>query len=260
MLSRAIDGPRVGPRSVPMVSAPQTRDDHPEPEDITPAAMRLLLIEDDEETGRAVTEALSARDCLVDWEMDGQSGLDRAMTGAYALLIIDRMLPTIDGLSLLAELRRRQVGVPALILTALGSVADRVEGLEGGADDYLVKPFAIVELVARVEALLRRSAGPPSIISLGSLSLDRLARTVHRGETAIDLIPREFQLLELLMLNSPAVLTRLMLLETVWKFKFDPGRNLVESHISRLRAKIDRGGDPPLIHTVRGEGYAARCE
>lgn len=222
--------------------------------------MRLLLIEDDEETGSAITEALNDRNYLIDWEVDGRTGLDRAVAGGYSLLIIDRMLPAIDGLALLAELRRRQVGVPALILTALGSVADRVAGLEGGADDYLVKPFAIVELVARIEALLRRSAGPPNLIALGSLSLDRLARTVHRGDTHIDLIPREFQLLELLMLNSPAVLTRLMLLETVWKFKFDPGRNLVESHISRLRAKIDRGGDPPLIHTVRGEGYAARSE
>lgn len=219
--------------------------------------MRLLLIEDDEETGNAVVGALRARGHAVDWETDGQGGLTRAATGAYELLVVDRMLPGIDGLSLVSDLRSRQIAAPVLILTALGSVGDRVEGLEGGADDYLVKPFAIVELIARVEALLRRSAGPPNLLSLGDLVLDRLARTVRRGDTAIDLIPREFQLLELLMLNAPAVLTRLMLLETVWKFRFDPGRNLVESHISRLRAKIDRGGDPPLIHTVRGEGYAA---
>ena len=219
--------------------------------------MRLLLLEDDEDTGSAVVEALRARGHAVDWEDDGKSGLDRAVSGAHALLIVDRMLPEMDGLSVVTELRRRQVVAPVLMLTALGSVGQRVEGLEGGADDYLVKPFAIAELVARVEALQRRAAGPPSILSLGDLTLDRLARTVRRGNTPIELIPREFQLLELLMLNSPAVLTRLMLLETVWKFRFDPGRNLVESHISRLRAKIDRGDDPPLIHTVRGEGYAA---
>lgn len=204
--------------------------------------MRLLLVEDDEETGKAVVEALRARDHTIDWEIDGQCGLDRAAMGTHALLIIDRMLPGIDGLSLVAELRRRQITAPVLILTALGSVGDRVEGLEGGADDYLVKPFAMAELIARVDALERRSAGPPNLLTLGDLVLDRLARTVRRGDAAIELIPREFQLLELLMLNSPAVLTRLMLLETVWKFRFDPGRNLVESHISRLRAKIDRGG------------------
>lgn len=218
----------------------------------------MLLIEDDEETGRTVVEALRARGHAVDWETDGRRALDRAATDSYALFVVDRMLPGIDGLTLVSELRRRQIAAPVLILTALGSVGDRVEGLEGGADDYLVKPFAIVELLARVEALQRRSAGPPNILVLGDLVLDRLARTVRRGDTVIDLIPREFQLLELLMLNTPDVLTRLMLLETVWKFRFDPGRNLVESHISRLRSKIDRGGDPPLIHTVRGEGYAAR--
>lgn len=225
-----------------------------------PNKVRLLLIEDDDETGTAVVRALVARGHAVDWEIDGQGGLDRATSGAYALLVVDRMLPGIDGLSLVSELRRRQIAAPVLMLTALGSVGQRVEGLERGADDYLVKPFAIAELMARVEALQRRSAGPPSKLSLGDLTLDRLARTVRRGDTPIELIPREFQLLELLMLNSPAVLTRLMLLETVWKFRFDPGRNLVESHISRLRTKIDRGGDPPLIHTVRGEGYAAWSE
>ncbi|MBI0533767.1 response regulator transcription factor [Sphingomonas sp. TX0522] len=222
--------------------------------------MRLLLIEDDAETGNAVVAALRAHGHAVDWETNGQGGLDRAATDAYALLVVDRMLPGIDGLSLVAELRQRQIAAPVLMLTALGSIEQRVEGLEGGADDYLVKPFAIAELLARIEALQRRAAGPPSILSLGDLTLDRLARTVRRGDTPIELIPREFQLLELLMLNSPAVLTRLMLLETVWKFRFDPGRNLVESHISRLRTKIDRGGDPPLIHTMRGEGYAAWSE
>ncbi len=225
-----------------------------------PGDMRLLLIEDDKETGQAVVEGLRARGHAVDWNIDGQSALERAASGAYELLVVDRMLPGIDGLLLVAELRRRQIAAPALMLTALASVEQRVEGLEGGADDYLVKPFAMAELLARVEALQRRSAGPPSKLLLGDLTLDRLARTVRRGETPIELIPREFQLLELLMLNSPAVLTRLMLLETVWKFRFDPGRNLVESHISRLRTKIDRGGDPPLIHTVRGEGYAAWSE
>jgi two-component system OmpR family response regulator len=222
--------------------------------------MRLLLIEDDLETGSAIVEAMRARGYAVDWETDGSGGLERAAMGAYAVLVVDRMLPGLDGLSLVSELRRRQIAVPALILTALGSVGDRVEGLEGGADDYLVKPFAIAELMARIEALDRRAAGPPSVLVLGDLVLDRLARTVRRADTPIDLIPREFQLLELLMLSAPAVLTRMMLLEKVWKFRFDPGRNLVESHIIRLRAKIDRGGDPPLIHTVRGEGYAARAE
>jgi two-component system OmpR family response regulator len=167
------------------------------------------------------------------------------------------MLPGTDGLDLVVALRERGDRTPALMLTALGSVADRVAGLKGGADDYLVKPFSMDELEARVEALARRTGASPAQLTIGDLVLDRLARTVHRGTTRITLMPREFQLLELLMLNSPSVVTRTMLLEHVWHFRFDPGTNLVESHVSRLRSKIDRGGDAQLIHTVRGEGYVA---
>lgn len=222
--------------------------------------MRLLLIEDDEDTAAAIVDALTASGHVVDCVIDGRSGLQRAIDGPYDVVIADRMLPGMDGLAVITEMRLRRLTVPTLLLTALGSVADRVAGLQGGADDYLVKPFSMAELEARVAALARRvTANTPTLLILADLQLDRLAREVRRGGQIIDLQPREFQLLELLMLSSPAVVTRTMLLERVWRFHFDPGTNLVESHVSRLRAKIDRGGDAPLIITVRGEGYAARA-
>lgn len=220
--------------------------------------MRLLLIEDDAETADFVAQGLARRGHTIEVEMDGGSGLDRARAGGFDVLVLDRLLPTRDGLSIIRDLRAAGIDHPTLMLTALGSVEDRVAGLEGGADDYLVKPFALPELFARVEALgRRRGQAPGASLHLADLTLDRLAREVRRGEAKIDLQPREFQLLETLMLQSPNVVTRAMLLEQVWRFRFDPGTNLVESHVSRLRAKIDRGGDQALIHTVKGQGYAA---
>lgn len=220
--------------------------------------MRLLLIEDDTETAAAVVATLRGRGHQVDAADNGPEGLELALAGNHDVAIVDRMLPGMDGLAIVAAMRERGIHVPTLMLTALGSVADRVDGLNGGADDYLVKPFSMAELEARVEALGRRATVPSGRLTIADLVLDRLERTVRRGGTTIELMPREFQLLELLMLNSPAVVTRTMLLERVFKFRFDPGTNLVESHISRLRGKIDQGGDATIIHTVRGEGYAAR--
>lgn len=220
--------------------------------------MRLLLIEDDAQSATYVADGLGARGHEVEIEGDGQRGLDRALAEPFDLLIVDRLLPSRDGLSIVSGLRDAHVDVPVLMLTALGSVEDRVIGLEGGADDYLAKPFALSELIARVDALARRrDPAPPIRLQLADLTLDRLSREVHRGDVWIELQPREFQLLETLLLQAPNVVTRTMLLEQVWRFRFDPGTNLVESHMSRLRAKIDRGGDRPLLHTIRGEGYAA---
>ena len=222
--------------------------------------MRLLLIEDDVQSAAYVAEGLGARGHVVEIEVDGQRGLDQALANAFDLLIVDRLLPSLDGLTIVSMLRAARNDVPVLMLTALGSVDDRVAGLEGGADDYLVKPFALSELIARVDALSRRrDPAPHTRLQLADLTLDRLSREVLRGDVLIELQPREFQLLETLLLLTPNVVTRAMLLEQVWRFRFDPGTNLVESHLSRLRAKIDRGGDRPLLHTIRGEGYAAFC-
>lgn len=222
--------------------------------------MRLLLIEDDTETAESIVAMLRGRGHYVDAVRNGIEGLEIALSGGHDVAVIDRMLPGMDGLAVVSAMRAGGVQVPTLMLTALGSVAARVEGLNGGADDYLVKPFSMAELEARTEALGRRAAVPLRRLVVADLVLDRLERIVLRGDTKIDLMPREFQLLELLMLNSPAVVTRTMLLEKIFKFRFDPGTNLVESHISRLRSKIDRGCDAPIIHTVRGQGYAARAD
>jgi two-component system OmpR family response regulator len=224
--------------------------------------MRILVIEDDVETCAFVAKGLREAGNAVETSADGHEGLSRATDGAFDLLIVDRMLPRMDGLALVKAARAAGIDTSVLILTALGSVADRVEGLEGGADDYLVKPFSFAELSARVNVLARR---PPikdeqPLLSIGDLVLDRLRRTVKRGGASIDLQPREFQILELLMLNPARVVTRTMLLEQVWDFHFDPGTNIVETHISRIRSKIDRGGDAPLIHTIRAEGYVIRAD
>ena len=191
--------------------------------------------------------------------IDGAAGVAQARAPEWDALIVDRMLPTMDGLALVKRLRAEHVRTPVLFLTALGLVEDRVEGFEAGGDDYLVKPFAMAELVARVEALGRRANHRPTATqSLADLKIDRLARTVLRGERQISLQAREYELLDALLNETPNVVTRTMLLERVWKIRFDPGTNLIESHISRLRSKIDIEGAPALIHTVRGEGYAAR--
>lgn len=219
--------------------------------------MRLLLIEDDDAVADAIVSEMTERGHDVARARDAREGAEIADRGGHDVLVVDRMLPGADGLDVVLALRERGDQTPALMLTALGTVADRVAGLKAGADDYLVKPFSMDELEARVEALARRIGAAPAQLTIGDLVLDRLARNVHRGTTRITLMPREFQLLELLMLSSPSVVTRKMLLEQVWHFRFDPGTNLVESHVSRLRGKIDRGGDPQIIHTVRGEGYVA---
>lgn len=223
--------------------------------------MKVLVVEDDAETAAYIAKGLREAGHLVELTRDGRDALHRLTSETFDLAILDRMLPALDGLVAVKLARAAGVTTPVLMLTAMGSIEDRVAGLEGGADDYLVKPFSFAELNARVNALLRR---PPlreeeTVLSLADLTVDRLRRVVRRGETEIDLQPREFRLLEELLLNAGRVVTRTMLLERVWDFHFDPGTNIVETHISRIRSKIDRGGDPQLIHTVRGAGYVIRA-
>lgn len=222
--------------------------------------MRILLVEDDIETQANIVGSLSEGGHVVETAATGREGLRRITEGAYDLLIIDRMMPEIDGLSLVKAVRATGAAVPILILTAMGAIADRVAGLEAGADDYLVKPFSLVELSARVGALGRRRpmSERNTELSVGDLTLDRLKREVRRGQRQIELQPREFQLLELLLLNAGRIVTRTMMLEIVWDLHFDPGTNIVETHISRIRAKIDDDGDDSLIQTVRGAGYVIR--
>ena len=224
------------------------------------AAMRVLVIEDDAATAAYVSKGLREAGQAVEVARDGKDGLFRATNEPFDLLIVDRMLPGLDGLSVVRSARAAGVAAPVIFLTAMGAIEDRVAGLEGGADDYLVKPFSFAELNARVTALSRR---PPlreaeTLLTVSDLTLDRLRRVVKRGDAVIELQPREFRLLEELMLNAGRIVTRTMLLERVWDFHFDPGTNIVETHISRIRSKIDRGGDPALIHTVRGAGYVIR--
>ena len=219
--------------------------------------MKLLLVEDDREGGAYLKKALAEAGHTVDHAAAGRQGLLLAAGEPYDVIILDRMLPEMDGLAILRTIRASGVKTPVLLVTALGGIDDRVEGLEAGGDDYLVKPFAIAELLARVNALARRP--PPqdvqTTLEVADLVLDRLKRTVARGGARIDLQPREFQLLEYLMRHRGRVVTRTMLLESVWDFHFDPKTNIVETHMSRLRAKVDRGHGRELIHTVRGAGY-----
>ncbi len=221
--------------------------------------MRILLIEDDAEAAAFAAKRLREAGHVVDHALDGDSGLNMATAGEYDAYVIDRMLPKLDGLSVLS--RRREAGdeTPALFLSALGEVDDRVSGLQAGGDDYLVKPYAVQELLARVEALGRRRAAAPTSVTtryqVGDLELDLLTRTVRRGGRKIDLQPREFRLLEYLMRHADQVVTRTMLLENVWEYHFDPQTNVIDVHISRLRSKIDKDFDKPLLKTVRGAGY-----
>jgi two-component system OmpR family response regulator len=222
--------------------------------------MRILLVEDDAETGEYIREGLIEAGHEVAIAVDGHDGMSRAVGERWDLLVIDRMLPKLDGLALVKAARAGGIETPVLFLTTLGGIDDRVAGLNAGGDDYLVKPFAFAELAARVEALGRRPphAAVATVLEVGDLVLDLLARTVRRGGQAIDLQPREFQLLEYLMRHAGQVVTRTMLLERVWDFHFDPRTNIVETHISRLRGKVDRGFAVELIHTVRGAGYRIR--
>jgi two-component system, OmpR family, response regulator len=224
--------------------------------------LRILLIEDDPETSGFVAKGLREAGHVVDAIADGSDGLHRATSDPYDVMIVDRMIPIIDGLSVVKAARAAGVTAPTLMLTAMGGVEDRVSGLEGGADDYLVKPFSFAELSARVNALGRRAPirEQQTALTVGDLFLDRLRHQVRRGEQLIDLQTREYRLLEVLMLHAGRVVTRTMLLEEIWGFRFDPGTNIVETHISRLRSKIDRGGDKPLIHTIRGSGYVIRAD
>ena len=222
--------------------------------------MKILLLEDDAEMRTHVAGLLQAAGHIVDACSTGPDAIFMATSIDYAVLILDRMVPEVDGLSVLKAIRAAKVQTPALFLTALHSIADRVEGLEAGADDYLVKPFAGSELLARVSALGRRQPIADTIAKLSSadLELDLLKRTVTRGGKLIELQQQEYKLLEYLMRHAGEIVTRTMLLENIWSFHFDPGTNLIESHISRLRAKIDRGFDLELIQTVRGAGYRMR--
>jgi two-component system OmpR family response regulator len=219
--------------------------------------MRLLVVEDDETTQSFVARGLREEGHVVDCLSDGADALGQAMRGPYDVLVVDRMLPGLDGLSLVKALRAAKVTTPALFLTALGGVDERIEGLKAGGDDYLVKPFVFGELSARITALARR---PPlqeaeTVLRAGDLEIDLVKRRVTRGEAEIDLLPREFALLEHLVRRKGRVQTRTMLLEAVWDIHFDPQTNVVETHISRLRAKVDKPFDSDLIKTVRGVGY-----
>ncbi|MGH8132651.1 MAG: winged helix-turn-helix domain-containing protein [Steroidobacteraceae bacterium] len=223
--------------------------------------MKILLIEDDQETAGYVARGLREHGHVVDHTANGRDGLFLAGGGEHDILIVDRMLPAIEGLGLVRTLRDAGVKTPVLFLTALGGVGDRVRGLDAGGDDYLVKPFAFAELLARVNALARR---PPlsdvqTTLRVGDLEMDLLKRTLTRAGRRIELQPREFQLLEYLMRNAERVVTRTMLLEAIWDFHFDPKTNIVETHMSRLRGKLAQEGGPELIHTVRGAGYALRA-
>jgi two-component system OmpR family response regulator len=224
--------------------------------------MRILLIEDDQETADYLRKGLAESGHVADHAGTGPDGLAQALAGRYDALIVDRMLPGMDGLAVIRVLREEKVATPVLILSALGQVNDRVRGLRAGGDDYLVKPFAFSELLARLEALARRSgsdAETATQLHVADLEMDLLRRTVSRAGRPIELQPREFRLLEYLMRRHGQVVTRTMLLEGVWDYHFDPQTNVIDVHISRLRAKIDKGYDQPLLHTVRGAGYSLRA-
>jgi two-component system OmpR family response regulator len=222
--------------------------------------MRILVVEDDASIAAFVARGLREAGFAVDSAADGDEGLAKAQSAPYDAAIVDLMLPGRDGLSVVAELRRAGIRTPVLVLTARRSVEDRVRGLETGADDYLVKPFAFSELLARVHALVRRAQGTPEATELtyGDLSLNRLTRRVERAGRAIDLRPREFALLDLLLRNPERVVSKTMILSHVWGYDFDPGSNVVDVLVFRLRDKIDRGFEPPLLHTVRGVGYVLK--
>ena len=223
--------------------------------------MKILVIEDDRNTAEYLAEGLRGEGHVVELAYDGRAGLMLAAGEGYEVLIIDRMLPGLDGLALTKTIRSAGLKTPILILTTLGEIEDRVAGLGAGADDYLVKPFALAEVVARVDALARRApmSEPKATLKIGDLVMDRLKHQVVRAGTKIDLTPLEFKLLEYLMLHCGRVVTRTMLLEHIWGFHFDPKTNVVETHVSRLRAKIDKGYGPELIHTARGSGYVLRA-
>ncbi len=219
--------------------------------------MRVLIIEDDKQTLSYLKRGLEEAGHTVDHAADGKDGMYLALESRYDAAVIDRMLPGTDGLSIVRAMRASDNDTPVLILSALGEVDDRVKGLRAGGDDYLVKPFAFAELLARLDALTRRreADSPATTLNVDDLEMDLLSRSIKRAGKAINLQPREFRLLEYLMRHTDQVVTRTMLLEGVWDYDFDPQTNVIDVHISRLRSKIDRDFDKPLIHTVRGAGY-----
>ncbi|MGN6572127.1 MAG: response regulator transcription factor [Pseudolabrys sp.] len=222
--------------------------------------MRLLVVEDDRDAADYLVKAFREVGHVADAATDGEDGLAMAGDGEYDVLIVDRMLPKLDGLAMIGSLRAKGVETPVLILSALGQVDDRIKGLRAGGDDYLPKPYSFAELLARVEVLSRRRGGrgEETVLRVADLVLDRMSREVRRGEEEVSLQPREFRLLEYLMKHAGQVVTRTMLLENVWDYHFDPQTNVIDVHISRLRSKIDKGFSQPLLHTVRGAGYMIR--
>jgi len=232
------------------------------PADAIVPHMKILVIEDDLEAAAYMTKAFREAGIVADQASDGDSGLFMGTENSYDVMVIDRMLPRRDGLSVISELRKRGVNTPVLILSALGQVDDRVTGLRAGGDDYLPKPYAFSELLARVEVLGRRKGAPEQDMAyrVGDLELDRLSHEVRRAGKEILLQPREFRLLEYLMKNAGQVVTRTMLLEHVWDYHFDPQTNVIDVHVSRLRAKIEKDFDKPLLKTIRGAGYMIKDE
>jgi len=222
---------------------------------------RILVIEDDPETARQLVDFLTTQGYQVDLAVNGDDGLDQGLTAAYAVMTIDRMLPALDGLAIIRRLRDAGVVTPALIISALGEVDDRVRGLRSGGDDYLIKPFAFAELLARVEALARRSTTvvKETVLRVGDLELDLVSRTANRSGEEIDLLPREFQVLEYLVRNQGQVVPRAMLLQHVWNLNFDPTTNIIDVYVGRVRRKVDNHHAYPLIHTVRGVGFCVRA-
>lgn len=221
-------------------------------------AYKILIVEDDDETAAYITKGLAEENMVVDRAANGRDGLFLASDGTYDAIILDRMMPQMDGMAVLGALRAAGIKTPVLILSALGSADERVAGLTAGSDDYLVKPFAFAELLARLRNLVRRGAGAPEVetrLVCDDLEVDLLSRKVRRGDRNVELQPREFRLLEYLMRHADQVVTRTMLLEGVWDYHFDPGTNVIDVHISRLRRKLDDGHPRPLLHTVRGAGY-----
>jgi len=220
----------------------------------------VLLIEDDRETANEILAELVDRGFDVDWAATGIEGLDKARAAKAVAMVVERLLPGMGGLTIIEAVRQERVRTPVLVLSALGAVDDRVRGLRAGGDDYLTKPFAIVELIARIEALLRRPAeSRDTVLRVGPLELDLLSRTAKRGERPLELLPREFRLLEYMMRRKDQLLTRAMLFEEVWNYKFVPHSNLVDVHMGRLRRKVDTPDEQPMIHNIRGEGFILRA-
>jgi two-component system, OmpR family, response regulator len=228
---------------------------------MTGTRRRILVIEDDPETARQLVDFLGTRGYHADLALNGTDGLRLGLSSGYAVMTIDRMLPGVDGLAIIRQIRDAGIDTPALIISALGEIDDRVRGLRGGGDDYLVKPFAFAELLARVEALARRSATvvKETVLRVGDLELDLVSRTANRGGEEIDLLPREFQVLEYLVRNQGQVVPRAMLLQHVWNLNFDPTTNIIDVYVGRVRRKVDNQHAYPLIHTIRGVGFCVRA-